>query len=248
MDQVRLNRRMLVASAAAALALLSACDNPEREIASLKAQVQVAYGEKKFNDVVAAAERGYTLALKAKGPKSGDTLYFAQSLSEGYTELGDKRAALAALDREIELRLAAGQGERKLQARRTLAIKFAEETGDTSAAARHALAIARDIEMGPGKDPQPVYRTETRYPPEQFRRGVEGDVTIEYALDAAGAVTDAKVVGATPPSVFDAAALDSFRDWRFTPMLKDGAPVDSRGHRFTLMFRLGGRNLAPARQ
>jgi TonB family protein len=245
MDPCRATRRsVLAAGASAALVTLFACDNPEREIAGYKARVQVAYGEKKFKDVVAAAERGYALALKAKGPKSGDTLYFAQSLSEGYTELGDKRAALAALDREIELRLAAGQGERKLQARRTLAIKFAEETGETSAAVRHALAIARDIGMEKGKDPQPVYRTETRYPPEQFRRGVEGDVTIEYALDATGAVTEAKVVGATPPNVFDAAALDSFRGWRFTPLLEAGQPVSSRGHRFTLMFRLGGRTLA----
>ncbi|MDX2224172.1 MAG: energy transducer TonB, partial [Rhodospirillaceae bacterium] len=246
MDRNTVTRRalMLAGASAATLALLSGCDNPEREIASLKAQVQVAYGEKNFKDVAALAEQGYTLALKAKGPKSGDTLYFAQSLSEGYTEQGNKRAALAALDREIELRLAAGQGERKLQARRTLAIKFAEETGDKAAAVRHALAIAQDIGMERGKDPQPVYRTETAYPPEQFRRAVEGDVTIEYALDATGAVTDARVVDATPPSVFDAAALASFRDWRFTPMLDGGRPVDSRGHRFTLMFRLGGRNLA----
>jgi protein TonB len=38
-------------------------------------------------------------------------------------------------------------------------------------------------------------------------------------------VQSAEVVEATPPGVFDKAALAAFRDARFTPAMKDGRPV-----------------------
>lgn len=94
--------------------------------------------------------------------------------------------------------------------------------------------------MAPGKDPQPVYRTQTMYPPDQYQQRIEGDVEITFDLDAAGAVAGARVSKSTPSSVFDQAALESFRKWRFTPMLdKTGQPVSGRGFQFTLAFRLG---------
>ena len=68
---------------------------------------------------------------------------------------------------------------------------------------------------------------------------VEGDVEIAYSLDAAGAVTEARVAKSTPPMVFDQAALESFRKWRFTPMLdKAGQPIAAGGFAFTVAFRM----------
>jgi TonB family protein len=241
-------RLVLIGARAAALILilggLPACDNPKAKIKDLKSLVQVSYGAKKYKESAEIAKQGLDLALDEVGPKHADTLYFAQAISEGYIQVGDKTKALAALDREIELRAGAGQAESKLQSRRTFAIKFAEELGDRSTAARHAIAIARAIEMSKGKDPQPVYRPETKYPRDLYNQGVEGDVTVIYNLDATGAVTEAKVVKSTPREVFDDAAIDSFMSWRFTPMLDNGKPVPTSGHQYTLMFRLGGRNPA----
>ncbi|MBL8644091.1 MAG: energy transducer TonB [Rhodospirillaceae bacterium] len=220
-------------------------EDPKAEIKDLKSVVQVNYGAKKYTESAVNATKGLALAQKHLGNKSPDTLYFAQAVSEGYIASGDKKNAVAALNREIDLRLGAGQTEQKLQLRRTTAIKYAEEIGDKASAAKHAVAVAKAIEMAKGKDPQPVYRTETKYPPEQFNKGIEGDVEISYSLDANGAVLDATVAKAKPAVVFDTAALDSFRTWRFTPMLEDGKPVPSQGHKFTLLFRLGGQNMAP---
>ena len=61
------------------------------------------------------------------------------------------------------------------------------------------------------------------------------------ALDADElAVVDAHVNRSVPPQVFDQAALESFRKWRFTPMLDDnGQPSPVSGRTFTLAFRLG---------
>jgi TonB family protein len=221
-------------------------EDPKAEIKDLKSMVQVNYGAKKYNESVVNATKGLALAQEHLGAKNPDTLYFAQAVSEGYEALGDKKNLVPALNREIDLRIAAGQSEQKLQLKRTTAIKYALEIGDKLTATKHAVAISKAIQMGPGKDPQPVYRTDTKYPPEQFSQGIEGDVEITYSLDANGTVLDAQVTKQTtkakPPTVFDEAALTSFKTWRFTPMLQDGKPVQSQGHKFTLMFRLAGQS------
>jgi protein TonB len=220
---------------------LAACGDPDlAQVKNLKEQVQVAYGSKDFKKALALSEKAFPLARKAEGDRAADTLYFAQAISENNLMLHNARATMAALKQEIQMRAGASQNEKKLQPRRTLLIKLAEENGDKITAADQAVAVARGISMGPGKDPQPVYRAETAYPLEQFRQKTEGDVQIAYSLDSAGAVTDARVVKSTPPQVFDEAALESFRKWRFTPMLdKNGQPVSASGLTFTLAFRLG---------
>jgi TonB family protein len=229
---------MLIAGVLGA-GLLAGCDNPKSDVKELKSMVQVSYGAHKYKESAKAAADGLKIALANFGPKNPDTLYFAQALSEAYMKLGDKKNAATSLTREIDLRIGAGQSEEKLQMRRTMAIKFAEEVGDRTSAAKQAVAISKAISMKKGMDPQPVYRPENIYPPDLYTRGVEGDVTVSYALDTNGSVLDAKVVKATPKDVFDKAALNSFSNWRFTPMLSNGTPVKSDGHQFTLMFRLG---------
>jgi TonB family protein len=222
-----------------ATSLLSGCDNPKSQVKELKSMVQVSYGAHKYKESGKAAADGLKIALANFGPKNPDTLYFAQAISEANIKLGDKKNAVSALNREIDLRIGAGQTEEKLQVRRTTAIKFAEEMGDRATAAKQAVAISKAIGMKKGMDPQPVYRPESIYPPDLFLRGVEGDVTVSYALDTNGSVLDAKIIKATPKEVFDKAALANFLTWRFTPMLENGSPVKSGGHQFTLMFRMG---------
>jgi len=221
--------------------LLAACsDDPKAELRDIRGQVQRAYSSDDFKTGAALAEKGLTLARKTAGDTDSDKLYFAQAASENRVALGDMRNAIAALKREISMRSAAGQDEGRLQSRRTLLIKLAEENGDFVTAADQAVEVSRGINMSTDKDPQPVYRANTDYPPDLYRRRVEGDVIITYSLDAGGAVTDARVAKSIPPQVFDAAALESFRKWRFTPMLNaNGEPVPVSGRSFTLAFRLG---------
>ncbi len=61
----------------------------------------------------------------------------------------------------------------------------------------------------PGGDrPQPLY------PPALLQARVEGYAEVEYELDAAGAVKDARVVAAMPRGEFEKAALAAVRGWR----------------------------------
>lgn len=238
-DDTRALRRV-GACALLAFALVS-CGNPEeQEIKDMKEQVQRATGQKDFARVLEVSQKGLAMSQSVKGDKSPDTLYFAQGVTEGYRAMHNARAAASALKKELALRTAASQDEKKLQPRRTLLIQMAEDNNDRLTAAEQAVAVARGINMGPGKDPQPVYRTPTNYPPSLFQQKVEGDVDIAYSLDSNGTVIEAHALKSTSPA-FEPPALESFRQWRFTPMLNEKhEPVSASGLRFTMAFRLGG--------
>jgi TonB family protein len=235
-------RRQIVRYAVAALILaapLAACGNNEtREIKVLKSEVQDAYGDKNFAHLLDLSQKGFALARKAEGDTAPDTLFFVQAISEAYLGMHNSSSAIRAMKQELALRSNAGQSEKKLQSRRTRLIQIAEDSGDHTTAIDQTVIIAKAIDMGPGKDPQPTYRTETAYPPDQYRQHVEGDVDIAFDLDADGKPVGAHVAKATPPTVFNDAALDSFRKWRFTPLIDNGEPVSSTDHHFTLAFRM----------
>jgi TonB family protein len=73
--------------------------------------------------------------------------------------------------------------------------------------------------------------------------GARAEIVIGFWVDAAGAVSDARVElshvdGRVPASVFEAAALDAARQARFRPARRKGAPVDS-WNTLTYTFRVG---------
>jgi protein TonB len=65
------------------------------------------------------------------------------------------------------------------------------------------------------------------YPPKALSRGQEGEVRVRFTVDTAGRVAAAQVVSATPPDVFDQAAVDAVRKWRFEPVMRDGRPIEA---------------------
>jgi TonB family protein len=81
---------------------------------------------------------------------------------------------------------------------------------------------------------------ELSYPAEARRQGIEGTVSVRYDVDAEGVVQNAQVVTATPPDLFDSAALKTVQGWRFRPRMQDGQPVAVRGLVSDISFRLSG--------
>lgn len=86
------------------------------------------------------------------------------------------------------------------------------------------------------------------YPHEAFVRGIEGQVVIEFGLSAAGDVQDPRVVSAQPAGVFDQAAIDAMRAWKY--VLPEAGATPRRYRQavaFTLKAGASG-NAAPRRQ
>ena len=91
----------------------------------------------------------------------------------------------------------------------------------------------------PTRPPQFIGGADLVYPPAARASGVEGRVVVRYDVTAEGTVANAVVVESEPPGVFDAAALDAVRSWRFRPMVDRGEVVPAPARVSELVFRLG---------
>jgi protein TonB len=61
------------------------------------------------------------------------------------------------------------------------------------------------------------------YPVAALQARLEGVVVLDATIDARGSVEDLRVVTSAP--LFDRAAVDAVRSWRFTPTSLNGVPV-----------------------
>ena len=64
------------------------------------------------------------------------------------------------------------------------------------------------------------------FPSKALAQRVSGSVTIEYIVDTNGDPRDVRVVEATPPGVFDHAAIAAVKRWHYEPVVANGAPVE----------------------
>ncbi len=85
--------------------------------------------------------------------------------------------------------------------------------------------------------PRVLSRRLPRFPAEQEAEGTEGYVVLRILIDRSGQVAAVRVVSAQPPGVFDEAAKDAIRGWRFQPARDGGRPVPVWA-RQTLRFEL----------
>jgi protein TonB len=66
-----------------------------------------------------------------------------------------------------------------------------------------------------------------RYPSAAMRARQAGWVLVSFTVDADGGTSDVKVLDSQPGRVFDRAATDAIKRYRFTPAMKDGVAVTS---------------------
>lgn len=63
-----------------------------------------------------------------------------------------------------------------------------------------------------------IYRMDPVYPANLLSQHLAGAVTLSFDIGAQGQALDPKVVSATPPELFDAAALAAVKQWYFEPL------------------------------
>ena len=77
-----------------------------------------------------------------------------------------------------------------------------------------------------------------KYPTRAQKRGIEGEVTVEYNLDRHGNVTHARIVKASPERVFNKTVLRALNKSEFSPKKIDGKAVGTTGLREKYVFVL----------
>ncbi len=174
--------------------------------------------------VAARAETEKTKEVTAAEAKALEEQRLAQQAEQ-------QRAAAAALATQQQQEAArAAEAERVAAAQREAAQREAAARATPPAATAAAPAAARPAASSSLKV---VSSPSPRYPPEALRSGTAGEVLVDITIGTDGSVTNARVVRATPPRVFDREALNAVRRWKFEPI---DAPTTTRR---TLAFNPG---------
>jgi TonB family protein len=79
------------------------------------------------------------------------------------------------------------------------------------------------------QDLSPVRRAEPEYPPNAFRKSLQGWVELDFTVARDGSVKDIAVHESDPREVFDRAAIDAMKKWKFKPVVREGVAIDQRG-------------------
>ena len=96
-----------------------------------------------------------------------------------------------------------------------------------------ALGAAQDEAQRASSYVSASSMTRTRYVSPQFplaarQRGIDGWVDLQFVVNTDGSVGDLTIVGAQPVGVFEQAALDAVRNWRYQPVMRAGQAVSQR--------------------
>ncbi|MFC3094375.1 energy transducer TonB [Alteromonas sediminis] len=86
----------------------------------------------------------------------------------------------------------------------------------------------------------PQLRVAAVYPRRAQQRGIEGFVDVEFTVTAIGAVRDPVVVQAEPEGIFEQAALDAVRKWKYKPRVVNGEPTEVSGVQTRVTFEIDG--------
>ena len=105
-----------------------------------------------------------------------------------------------------------------------------------------AIGAAQDAAQRASSYVSASSMTRTRYvapkfPPDASQRGIDGWVDLQFLVNTDGSVGELTIVGAQPVGVFEQAALDAVRHWRYQPLMRDGQPATQRA-RVRLRFAM----------
>ncbi|MGC1548954.1 MAG: energy transducer TonB [Rhodanobacter sp.] len=131
----------------------------------------------------------------------------------------DKLAVQQQSERAIAQQKAAEQARAAQQQQQAVATTSQQPSGGTG----NSASGGSDT-----RDPVLVKMYKPRYPTMALRNSTEGWVEVAFTVDADGNVSDAKVLDAQPRHVFDSAAIDAVRRWKFQPALQNGTATASQ--------------------
>lgn len=105
---------------------------------------------------------------------------------------------------------------------------------------RFSGSLLNGLQIGSGgisTNVTPLVRIPPRYPMRAASRKIEGWVKIEFIITKQGTVKDPVVIESQPSSIFDRAALQSIKRWKFKAKIIDGEAFEQRAVQ-VLQFKL----------
>lgn len=84
----------------------------------------------------------------------------------------------------------------------------------------------------------PLIRTTPNYPSRALQRGLEGFVELSFTVGRFGSVIDPVIINAVPEGVFDRAALQAIRRWKYSPAMNNGQAIETYDVRHRIVFQM----------
>ena len=114
-------------------------------------------------------------------------------------------------------------------------MSFAADVGDSMALEGGGLAL----EGGDGEY-LPIVKVSPVYPRRALQRGIEGFVIVEFTVTKQGAVKDVFVIEANPEGIFEQAAMDAAKKFKYKPRVVNGEPAEVSGVQNRITFQIDG--------
>jgi len=84
----------------------------------------------------------------------------------------------------------------------------------------------------------PIVKVAPIYPRRALSRGIEGYVIVEFTVTKIGTVRGPKVVEAQPEGIFNQAAMDAAKKFKYKPRVIDGEPTEVAGVQNKITFKM----------
>ena len=84
----------------------------------------------------------------------------------------------------------------------------------------------------------PLVRVEPQYPQKASIKGIEGRVRLQFDITPQGGTTNIKILESHPQGVFERAAVQAVRKWKYRPQQENGRSVGQKGQTTEFDFEL----------
>ena len=95
------------------------------------------------------------------------------------------------------------------------------------------------LESGDGEY-LPIVKVAPVYPRRALQRGIEGFVIVEFTVNTIGAVKDPFVIEAQPQGIFEQAAIDAAKKFKYKPRVVNGVATEVSGVQNRITFKIDG--------
>jgi TonB family protein len=176
-------------------------------------------------------------------PSDSAKFYLAQLVRSDATHPSTVLARQALAGRTLDEAKAAVRRQDFVGARRWLAETHDAGTDDASiSAVEHDMTTVQDTakhaaEIMSAGNLELVKYVPPTFPVSARDRGLSGWVDVQFVVKSDGLVSDVIITGAEPVGLFEQAAVDAVRKWRYKPVERDGHAVDQRA-RLRMKFAL----------
>jgi protein TonB len=176
-------------------------------------------------------------------PNDSAKFYLAQLVQSDATHPSTVLARQALASRTLDEAKAAARRQDYAGAKRWLAETHDAGTDDASiSAVEHDMASAQEsakkaTEVVSAANLELAKYIAPSFPTAARQRGLSGWVDVQLLVKSDGSVSDVIITGAEPVGVFEQAAVDAVRKWRYKPVERDGHAIEQRA-RLRMKFAL----------